>query len=225
MQQVLAADALQLCLLPDSILCHILRHLPDTVSIAHAICSCSAIRQAARQDDDGIWTAAAATEAWRLRLRSGDTLRDLCIDAKRALQTQRLTLLGGCNKAGVALAVVESYDVRNQEWHTERELAMPREAPAVACDGSDVTFLGGWDGESTRAMCTVESARFRTANGLLGEDRRISDGPWRRRADLPQELCFGAAEIDAERRLFFAGGGSSIFRGASCSAEVVTLYI
>jgi hypothetical protein len=219
------AFSMDILRLPDTVLCHLLRQLPDSASIGSAVRTCRAIYTAAVQDD-GVWLRASSLEAWRLRLREGDNPREMCLRARSALVHQRILLLGGCDGKADALSLCESYDVRSGNWVTEEPLTIERDAPAVACDGSSITLLGGWDG-AEGAISTVEQARFdgdcSSADGGIGlrgrPERRIG-GMWSRLPPLPRPLCFGAADVDAHLRLFFVGGGSSIYRGAECSKEV-----
>jgi hypothetical protein len=220
-----AAAQVDLLRLPDTVLCHILRLLPSSASISSAVRTCRAFHTAAGQDD-GVWLRASTMEAWRLRVREGDHPREMCLRARSALVNQRIVLLGGCNGSADALSLCESYDVRSGEWRSEEPLTVERDAPAVACDGSSITLFGGWDGADS-ATSTVEQAWFgrdhTSANdggvGSRRADGRIG-GAWTGLTPLPQPLCFGAADVDANRRLFFVGGGSSIYRGAECSREV-----
>lgn len=220
-----AAAKIDLLRLPDAVMCHLLRLLPDSASIASAMRTCRAIYTAAGQDD-GVWLRASLTEAWRLRAREGDSPREMCLRARSALVNQRICLLGGCDGSADAMSLCESFDVRSGNWFTEEPLTVQRDAPAVACDGSSITLFGGWDG-ADGAISTVERAQFdgdcRGADGGIGVHRRPDGrigGTWSRLPPLPQPLCFGAADVDANLRLFFVGGGSSIYRGAECSGEV-----
>ena len=50
-------------------------------------------------------------------------------------------------------------------------------------------------------------------------------GRWRRLPSLAEGRCFGAVHCDARRRLWTAGGGDSLLRGATCSNAVHVLEL
>eukprot|EP00967_Tisochrysis_lutea_P023357 scaffold26767_cov33-Tisochrysis_lutea.AAC.3 len=207
-----------LLLLPETLLSHILGQLPEARSLGAAASSCSALRTAAV--DDAVWLQASMHHAWRLRLRTGERPRDLCRRAKSAGSKQRIVLLGGCDGSAEALRGCDSYNVGARTWCNEQPLTVERDAPAVACNGSSITLLGGWNGDD-EAIASVETASF-SANAVPHRIDQMDpiNNEWVQLPSLPRPLCFGAADIDAHDRLFFVGGGSSIFRGALCCREV-----
>ena len=58
-----------------------------------------------------------------------------------------------------------------------------------------------------------------------GGERSGGGGRWRRLPSLPQGRCFGAVHCDARRRLWVAGGGDTLLRGATCSSSLQVLAL
>ena len=180
--------------LPDALVALVLSHLSDVASIGRALTVSRGFAAAGTADARLVWARAAAALQWRLRRRESETGRELCVRANA--RRQRIAVFGGSCTVGSPLYTHDMYDVARQEWLPSPFLftTYPRDASALASDGATVALLGGWGG--TRAVRAVEAAS-------LTEEARS----WKRLTPLPRRLCFGAAQMDASGRLWFAGGG------------------
>ncbi|EOD24521.1 hypothetical protein EMIHUDRAFT_206488 [Emiliania huxleyi CCMP1516] len=178
--------------LPDALVALVLSHLSDVASIGRALTVSRGFAAAGTADARLVWARAAAALQWRLRRRESETDRELCVRANA--RRQRIAVFGGSFRS--PLYTHDMYDVARQEWLPSPFLftTYPRDASALASDGATVALLGGWGG--TRAVRAVEAAS-------LTEEARS----WKRLTPLPRRLCFGAAQMDASGRLWFAGGG------------------
>ncbi|KAL1503499.1 hypothetical protein AB1Y20_011980 [Prymnesium parvum] len=197
--------------LPDR--CHalILLALPDGASLSAAILSHRAFADAARAAS--VWRPLALRLAWRLRLRAAEAYPSLCLRAARAATAQRLAALGG--DRAVDILRLDAAAPPDGQWESAPPLRRgARDAPCAACDGTRVVVVGGWDAEAGVALRTCEAAGVGEA-GAAWE--------WEEGAALPAARCFAGAACDGAARVWVAGGGDSIYRGAQCFAAVDVL--
>ena len=213
----MSVETRSLDVLPPELLYTILRELSGSLDdLAAAICAHRAFRGAAANFP--IWELVASLRwHWRVRVRTGEAALDYCIRCVDAARRHRLVFVGGCTPFLAAANTVHFWKPCGKLPIDcgHRQLVHPHtptlyEAPAAASSGKYLYMAGGLDDEEepTNTACQLGPASLTPL------------------PHLPRGLCFGALDVDADdRRLWLAGGGSSVYRGAQVFDHVHLLML
>jgi hypothetical protein len=193
--------------LPTELVCRILRALAGVHDIVAAISAHRMFHVAAA--DPSLWEGVASRWHWRLRAHDAEGPREFCARSHAGAQEQRLLFIGDISSPSHS---VDAFSPRTRTF--SEPAASPRDdsagqatsagAVAVGSNGTEVCVVGGYAEERPLSLATHYSQRHPLPA-------------------LPRALCFGAAHVDSSNRLWHAGGGSSIFRGAAVEASVQML--
>lgn len=209
--------------LPEAVLGLILRKLHSAKALVAARRSCRALAAAI---DDHVWEELALMYAWRLQQDAAETCEAYCRRGHRGERRQRIVLLGGCDEYDEPVVDVHAFEPRRRRWDVQPfQLLEPRDAPATACDGTQLLVIGGWSESEDAMLASVARARVESAHSelpILRWDHPPRGAP--EPPSLSKARCFAAAVLEgASGRLWLAGGGSSLYQGARCMSEIETL--
>lgn len=209
--------------LPDMLLSLILKSLPGPRDMCAAIASHRSLAAAAALDADGIWRPLSAHWEWRLRRLRDESSYEFCKRGLTRVRSQHIVTIGGCDSDDDAEMCCSLYDVQANRWDGspgpwpyDLKLPLPIDAPAAASDGDTICIVGGWDGPEYSALDAVFRLSVLDADEVPG---------WQTLASLREPRCFAGTEMDSAGRLWVAGGGDSIYQGATISAAVEVLHL
>ena len=110
----------------------------------------------------------------------------------------------------------------------------------MAVHGGIAYAIGGWDEAEDEALASIESIPVATAAAVAtAASPSLADGSdaaaggastsseWSSQLlpDMPEPRCFAAATFDASGRLWVAGGGDAMSRGADCLTSIIRLDV
>jgi hypothetical protein len=194
--------------LPSELICRILCALDGLHDIAAALIAHRAFHSAAA--DPELWSGISSRWRWRLRLREGETARDFCKRSHAGTKEHFIQFVGGTKANGDVASEVFSrlmFAPRKRQWELMKIVYPVHAAAALGSDGTNVCAVGGFNGQELPTATVYHWAEGRT----------------RHYPALPGPLCSGSADVDSRRQLWFTGGASSIYRGASVEKTIQVL--
>ena len=230
--------------LPDATLSEILRLLPTGRQLLNALESSRQL-QALVAADPTVWEPLASTYEWLVRRAPGESFAAYF---RRVHGSAAYLIALGGDRGEIFSHITlgnpsaDVYDFHQRLW-LERpapELNTWRNAPCMAVHGGIAYAIGGWDEAEDEALASIESIPVATAAAVAtAASPSLADGSdaaaggastsseWSSQLlpDMPEPRCFAAATFDASGRLWVAGGGDAMSRGADCLTSIIRLDV